>query len=291
MNKLLSLIILFFSTSLAFAQTQQGVVKTRGRMVNGQLVPGNRLPETTITLNFGNSLRSGVQGTFSFNVPSGKTYSLVTAKKQGYTLADPEYIRRTFKYSAASPFYIVLEDEAQRQADINATTRKVRRTLATQLEKREEEIEALKVQNRITEQEYQQKLKDLYDNQSQSEQLVKEMAERYASTDYDQLDEFNRQVQQYIEEGKLLKADSMIQSKGGIEERIKEYHQIVAANKAEHKKLEQSEAGAAKTYEDLVQDLYNKSLIARQQYNWDEALTYLKQRADLDTTNTDAVCD
>ena len=278
------------------AQTQQGIVKTRGRMVNGQLVPGTRLSGATITLNFGNPLVSGNKGAFSFTLPTAKTYSLVSATKQGYTLADPEYTRRSFSYSAKSPFYVVLENENQRQADINAATRKVRRTLTAQLQKREDEIEELKAQNKLTETDYQKRLQQLYDNQSKSEQLVKEMAERYASTDYDQLDEFNRQVQMYIEEGELQKADSMIRSKGNIEQRVAEYYNVVAANKKEREqlkqreqKLEQSESGAAKTYEDLSQDLLRQSEIFLQKFQQDSALYCLKIRADLDTTNIKAV--
>ena len=255
MKRIYACIILIMCICFANAQTQQGIVKTRGRMVNGQLVAGTKLPGATITLSFGNALVSGNNGGFSFNVPVGKTYSLVMAKKQGYTLADPEYTRRSFKYSASNPFYVVLEDENQRQADINAATRKVRKTLNAQLEKREEEIEALKAKNKITEKDYQERLKQLYDSQSKSEQLVKEMAERYASTDYDQLDEFNRKIQMYIEEGELQKADSMIRSKGDMEKRVAEYHNVVEANKKVREELEQSEAGAAKTYEDLSQDL------------------------------------
>lgn len=80
MKKIISLLLLLVSTTTAFAQTQQGVVKTRGRMVNGQLVAGSRLSGATITLNFGNPQVSQGQGTFSFNVPTGKSYSLVSAK-------------------------------------------------------------------------------------------------------------------------------------------------------------------------------------------------------------------
>ena len=277
--------LLFAMTCTCFAQTQQGIVKTRGRMVNGQLVPGTRLPDAIITLNIGNSLKSGKQGTFSFNVPNGKTYSLVTAQKQGYTLADPEYTHRTFVYSATVPFYVVLEDENQRLADINAATRKVRNTLYQQLEKREQELQELRAKNQLSEKEYQQKLKELNDNQSKSEQLVREMAERYASTDYDQLDDYNRQVQMYIEEGELQKADSMIRSKGDMEKRVAEYHRVVSANQKVRAELEQSEAGATKTYEDLSQDLYRRHEIFLQNYKWDSALYCLKTRADLDTTN------
>lgn len=289
MKRSIIVFLLFAVTCACFSQTQQGIVKTRGRMVNGQLVPGTRLPDAIITLNIGNSLKSGMQGTFSFNVPTGKTYSLVAAKKQGYTLADPEYTQRTFVYSATVPFYVVLEDENQRLADINAATRKVRNTLYQQLEKREQELQELRAKNQLSEKEYQQKLKELNDNQSKSEQLVREMAERYASTDYDQLDDYNRQVQKYIEEGELQKADSMIRTKGDMEKRVAEYRRVVSANQKVRAELEQSEAGATKTYEDLSQDLYRRHEIFLQGYKWDSALYCLKTRADLDTTNIVAV--
>lgn len=289
MKKLLLISLSLLVSLWSFSQTQQGIVKTRGRMVDGEVVPGTRLAGAAITLNFGNPLVSSDQGTFSFNVPATKSYSLVSATKQGYILADPEFTRRSFSYSADNPFYVVLEDENQRQADINAATRKVRRTLMAQLDEREEEIESLKAQNKLTEKEYQDRLKQLYDNQSKSEQLVREMAERYASTDYDQLDEFNRQVQMYIEEGELQKADSLIRSKGDIEKRVAEYHEVVAANNAEREKLEQSEKSATRTYEDLSRDLLSRSEIFLQKFQQDSALYYLKLRADLDTTKIKAV--
>lgn len=291
MNRVFIFILLLFFFCVAKSQTQQGIVKTRGRIVNGKVVSGQRLTGTTITLNIGNPLVSGQNGAFSFNVPTGKNYSLVMAKKQGYTLADPEYTRRSFKYSASNPFYVVLEDEAQRQADVNAATRKVRRTLTAQLQKREDEIEALKEQNKLTEAKYQKRLRELYDYQSKSEQLVKEMAERYASTDYDQLDEFNRQVQMYIEEGELQKADSMIRSKGDMNQRVMEYHNVISSNKKMRKELEQSESGAIKTYADLSQDLHRRSEIFMQAFQQDSAMYCLKLRADLDTTVIDAVSD
>lgn len=105
MKRYLLLAFLFLSVITSFAQTQQGIVKTRGRMVNGQLKKGQLLSGATITLNIGNPLVSGQNGAFSFIVPTGKNYSLVTAKKQGYTLADPEYTRRSFRYSASNPFW------------------------------------------------------------------------------------------------------------------------------------------------------------------------------------------
>lgn len=294
--KYLYLLIITVFCNLSFAQTQQGLVKTRGRMVNGQLVTGAKLSGVNITLNYGNSLVSGSQGSFSFNVPPGKKFSLISAIKKGYTLCDPEYTKRSFSYSQSDLFYVVLDDENQHQADVNASIRKVRKTLTEQLLKREEEIENLKAQNLLTEKEYQDRLQELYDNQSKAEQLVKKMAELYVSIDYDQLDKYDQQIQMYIEEGNLQKADSMILGKGDIEQRVADYYNSVKANENERlelnkreAQLEKSELGVKKKYEELSQDLYRRYEIFMQQFQQDSALKYLKIRADLDTTNLIAV--
>lgn len=288
MKRLSVAFLLFFMTINCLAQVQQGIVKTRGRMVDGQLVPGIRLQGATITLNIGNPLVSGDNGTFSFVVPSDRKYSLVSVRKSGYTLADIEYTSRSFAYSQ-DPFYVVLEDEKQRQADINAAIRRIRRTLENKLKEREDEIEQLKERSEIAEDEYQKKLSALYATQSNLLPLITMMAERYASTDYDQLNEYNRQVQLYIEEGELQKADSLIRSKGDIEQRVADYHKIVAANEIERKRLEQSEKGAAKAYEDISQDLYRLYELSLLQGHLN--IDYLKKRADLKPIDLHALSD
>ena len=50
----------------------------------------------------------------------------------------------------------------------------------------------------------------LYEEQESNEQLISEMAKRYSELNYDQLDEFYRQVSSFIEDGELVKADSML---------------------------------------------------------------------------------
>ena len=51
MKRSLLLLSLVLSLCLfSFAQTQQGFVKTRGRMVDGQLVPGQGLKGATVSI-------------------------------------------------------------------------------------------------------------------------------------------------------------------------------------------------------------------------------------------------
>ena len=197
MKRFLCILLIFVST-ISLAQIQQGIVKTRGRIVNDKLVPGQGLSGAIVTLNYGNSLISDSLGFFSFVVSKSQSFSLVNVVKKGFVLADQDYTKYIFHFSANNPFYVVLEDENEYQAEINAATRKVRSTLYAQLAKREQEIDALKAQNKLTEKEYQEKLQSLYDNQSKMELLVREMAARYVSTDYDLLDGFNQTVQRLI---------------------------------------------------------------------------------------------
>lgn len=225
MKRIFSLVILLLVCGMGIAQIQQGIVKTRGRMVNGKVVPGTRLNGATITLNIGNPLVSGPKGSFSFNVPAGKNYSLVAVKKQGYTLADPEYTRLFFSYSANDPFYVVLENEAQRQADINAATRKVRRTMIAKLQAQEDEIDSLKAQNKINEQEYQTRLKNLNEKALKIEERVEKLVLRFVSVDFDQLDSINAQISFYIQNGDLSRADSLIELQGNLYESIENLKQ------------------------------------------------------------------
>lgn len=50
------------------AQTQQGVVKTRGKMVNGKLVSGVGLSGATVTIQGRSAVLSQGSGAFSFPV-------------------------------------------------------------------------------------------------------------------------------------------------------------------------------------------------------------------------------
>ena len=50
MKKLILLSATLLLSVVAFSQTQQGYVKTKGRMVNGKLVPGQGLKGATISI-------------------------------------------------------------------------------------------------------------------------------------------------------------------------------------------------------------------------------------------------
>ena len=134
-------ILLLLSLSLAsFAQTQQGYVKTKGRLGNnGTVIAGARLQGTIVTIKGGNAVLSGNNGTFSLSVPNNNYY-LQNVQKQGYVLTDPDVLSKQYTYSK-NPLVLVLEDKDQQMADRRAIERKISSSLYAQLQKRNDELD------------------------------------------------------------------------------------------------------------------------------------------------------
>lgn len=279
---------------VAYAQTQQGVAKTKGRLnSDGTVTPGTLLKGVTIKVKGRTAVLSDDKGAFTFPVP-GQQYSLETVRKNGYALVDPETLSRQYAYSKDNPLVLVLETPGRQADDELANERKIRRNLQRQLMQREDEIEQLREENRITQEEYRSRLQELYAQQETSEKLIAKMVEYYSRIDYDQLDDYNRQISTYILNGELARADSLLSTKGDINTRIAALrrHQSVNADERaalakRQESLEQSEAYARKELEDLAQDCMHKHDIYRMQMRMDSAGYYMEMRAGLDTTNVE----
>ena len=164
MKKCICLFAFLFLVASAFAQTQQGYVKTKGRMVNGKLVPGQGLKGTMISIKGRTAvLVNADDGAFSFPVTDVQ-YHLDSVKKKGYQLIDMDLCPRTYKVSG-NPLFIVMETPEQQLQDKLNAEKKIRRNLQKQLQEKEDEIEALKEENAISMEEYQRRLQQLYAEQ------------------------------------------------------------------------------------------------------------------------------
>ena len=275
---------------MATGQTQQGVVKTRGRMVNGQYVKGSGLSGATIAVRGRSAVLSQGNGAFSFPVPA-KTFLIDSVKKKGYQLLDADVTRKAYQYTS-NTLYLVMQTPEQQMEDKLDAERKIRRTLRQQLQKREDELEELKAQNKLTLEEYQRKLQQLYDDQKNNEMLIADMAKEYAQIDYDQLDDLNRQISDAIMNGELTKADSLLRSKGDMRSRdaeISRRQQAEAQRKQEiaheQEELATSEEGTRKLLEDFAADCYKYFAMFKLQNQHDSAAYYIELRANRDTTN------
>ena len=283
--KVIVLFVFVMCSVFTKAQTQQGVVKTRGKMVNGKHVAGQGLSGATITLQGRSRVLSQGNGMFSFPVQN-KTFMVQGVQKQGYQLVDADATRKTYQYSP-NTFYLVMDTPDQQVADKLAAERKIRRTLQRQLQQREDELEEMKEQSKLTQEEYQKKLQQLYNDQQNNEKLIADMAKEYAAMDYDQMDELNRQISDAIQNGELTRADSLLRSKGDIRIRIGQLHKQQEANKAVKADLEKSEALAKKRMSELADDCYHMHDIFKINHQNDSAAYYLELCANLDTTNVE----
>ena len=273
------------------AQTQQGYVKTKGRMVNGRYVAGQGLPGATVNIQGGNSIGvKNANGSFSFVVPA-KTFMVQSVQKKGYELVDADALRKSYQHSA-NPLYLVMETPEQQMEDLLEAQEQISKTLREQLKKSRQEIQRLKDENKITEEDYRQRLAKLMEDQQNSQKLIADMAKEYSQMDYDQMNSLNQRISDAILNGRLMEADSLLRSKGDMKGRIAEVRKEQQAEAQEEQELAQrqenleaSKKGTKKKLEDIAADCYKFFDRFKLENKHDSAAYYIELRAELDTTN------
>ena len=286
MRYYLLFIVCLFSLAQSPAQTQQGIVKTRGRMVNGQHVAGKGLQGATIQIEGRSAILSGTKGKFSFPLTTN-TYLVQSVKKIGYQLVDADAMKKPFQYSS-NPLCIVMEKPEQQMEDLLEAEEKISNTLRQQIKKARQEIQRLKDKQIISEAEYGQRIAKLMQNQENNQKLIAEMAREYAQMDYDQMDELNCRISDAIINGRLIEADSLLRSKGDMNSRVAEVKKALQAEARQEKELarQQSEltaskAGTQKKLEDIAADCYKFFNRFKMENLHDSAAHYILLRAEL----------
>lgn len=291
MKRIFFLAVALIMAVLCPAQKQTGYVKTPGRLgPKGELISGHRIAGATLYFRDISAVGSGADGTFTFAVP-GRSFVLTRVQKKDYELTDHDMLGKSHSTSG-EPFIVVMDTPDALLERRLASERRQRRTLSDQLRAREDEIEALKAQQKITEADYRKKLQELYASQDKNEKLIAEMAERYARMDFDQMDDFRRRVAACIQNGELTRADSLLNTRGSLESRAAEIRDKKAALRANaediaRRQQEQSKAESmtAREVDDFGADCYNRHEICLLEHKNDSAAYYLELRAAADTLN------
>ena len=277
MRRLLTLLtfvclIVLPQTSEAQTQQQQVVVKTRGRIyANDNYRPGVRVPEAYVKVRGDKSYESDAQGEIKFGV-SSQGYTIEEIKKTGYTLSDADILFREQKYTSA-PLYILLENSADLAAYRREIERQVRRNYQATLDVKQAEIERLRSEGKATAEELERLQAEIDRSWDLAEQYVDEMTEHYLLIDFDNKEKFDQEVSTYILAGELEKADSLIATRGDLNEANRKHRNAKAAMKNQE--------------EDLASRNYYKYQIASQRHERDSAAYWLEQRASLDRENVD----
>lgn len=202
-------LFMLFSVALS-AQIQSGYVRTIGRPGK----PGKPIANVTIRMKGGpNAVVSGKDGSFNVrftNKKDGDGISLVSVSKKGYILNDKDIIGRQLVFSSRVPIVITMVDTKQLEEDKRRIEKNAYKTAERNYKKKVDEINKQIKKKKITEDKYRQQLSELQSKYENYLLLVEDMADRYARTDYDQLDSLDKVINVCIENGELEKADSLI---------------------------------------------------------------------------------
>lgn len=271
--------------SASIAQVQKGQVRTIERPDK----KSQGLDGVVITvLGAPNSVISNTSGKFSFNLPGkkeGDAYMIGNVQKKDYTLVDKDLRGRKYGYSSKVPLEIVMVSRQQLDEDKKIIEEKAYQRAQKKYDQDSRELEMLKEEKRLSEDDYARKLLLLGENYEKFLSLVDEMADIYARTDYKNISEKNQQIAQAIENAELEKAEALIHSKGDFEEREKiARNQIELGRQSIAVGEEQIREGTAKL-NDLAQDYYYKHTIHASDFENDSAAYYLERRAFLPPMN------
>lgn len=209
--RLVSLVILIiFQAMTASAQSQQGFVKTLGRPNK----PGVPLENVTIQMvGMVNHVISSTNGEFhlsAYNKKDGDPIKLLKVRKNGYELRDKDLIGREMVFSSRVPIYITMVDTHQLAADKKRIEDNARRVAEENYQKKLEQLEKENEEKKLSAEKFCQEKEALEEKYEKYISLIGDMADRYARTDYDQLDSIDVEINICIENGELEKADSLI---------------------------------------------------------------------------------
>lgn len=209
MKKLLLICVTLLSL-MATAQTQKGYVKTIGRPRK----PGINLSNVMIQAKgMVNPVISDTTGEFNISIPNkndGDPIEFLRIKKSGYELKDKGLVGRQHVCSSRVPIIIQMVDCQQLAADKKRIEDNAYRVAEENYQKKLSKLEKQQHEKEISAEKYQEELLGLQNKYEQYLSLISEMADRYARTDYDQLDSIDIQINICIENGELDKADSLI---------------------------------------------------------------------------------
>lgn len=287
-KKLLSIFCVLFICETLLGQVQRGYVRTVNR-------PGTTVQRLqSVSLRFSgvtNGVLSGEKGAFQVILKgkkNGDFFSLLYARKTGFELLEQH---PSYNFSDHQDIEIVMVDAnllvAEKRRIEERAYRVAEENFSKQLALVEEQRKALA----ISEEAYAERVKELEMNFEKYQSLIGTLADRYARTDYEGLSDLDRQINMCIENGDLMRADSLIRT----DESFNPYT-AVENKRAAEAEIAEKEANFAieiarkkqqisKQAEHDAERFYQKFTIALANYQKDSAFYYICQRSELDTTN------
>ena len=283
MKNLLVLLFVIFS-AFTFAQEQTAVVKTRGTLnENGELIHGEYVKGALVKIKNGHRYLTDKNGKISF-VPAkgeyaiskvsyiddlGEKYQLINFDEWG---ARNEYSDDEKVVIIANPKTLTKDYLNEKSYFFNILDVNIYYIVA--------KIDSLEMNNFIAKEYAAEVRKSIEERKWRYIKAFDELALRYATTDFDQLSEFDGEFIHYIRSNQLLKADSMFSSMqvaynamnklNGLQtDTVRDGNVVVKSGEIEH-------------LADFCDKGYQLQLA---HFNLDSAAYYLECKANLDMTN------
>lgn len=274
------------------AQTQSGRVRSLGRPDK----KSKALKGVTIRVKGEhNPVISDSIGSFSLLLPglkNGDAYTLQQVQKSGYELNETSIIGQQQAFSDKVPLEIVMVSLTQLQADKQRIENNAYKAAEKNFNAKLKELEERFNNHLISLDNYQEEQRALQEKFERYQTLIDGLADHYAHTDFDLLDEKEREINICIENGELERADSLIH---GLFDPIHVLQRNMDALAEIDKQLTQAKGMIEKANEDMAkvlkqqakdaEYLYQLYTIALARYDDDNAQYYIETRAALDTTN------
>lgn len=262
------------------AQTQQGFVKTLGRPNQ----KGVALSGVSVRVQGAhNAILSKNDGRFSMLI-QGDSYALQQVQKSGYELNETGIIGRKYAYSSTVPLTIVMTSKKQLQADKQRIEDNAYLVAERNYKVRMEQLESAKAKSEITIEQYRRQIQDLQDKFEKYQSMIDGLADHYARTDYDDLDEKECEINISIENGDIEHADSLLQQLG-IQKRIAAIEQQLKNGQNLMDKANEDWTALLRQQEKDAEHLYQLYTISLARFDNQQAKYYIETRAALDTTN------
>lgn len=262
---------------------------------------GQPLSEVTLRVRDHNAAVSDDGGHFSLamaGMENGDPFYFQSVFKAGYELIDKDFLGNVHAFSSKVPVEIVLKSKLEIAKEREKIEEAAYQKASERYKERMAELEKALSEKTISEEIFRKKADRLQSDFESFESLISTMSDRYARTDYDNLDKADAEINMYISTGDLVKADSLINRKGSITgNALKLKDELADIEIAERqlkeagRRLEERKVKAEKAKNSLKSDMYNKYSISLSRFDLDSADYYLKMRADFDTTDIRAQYD
>ena len=287
--------ILYFILQVVacLAQSQGGIVKTLGRPAQ----KGVPLAGVTVRVTEShNAVVSGKNGAFSFSInkKEGEPFAIQQVQKAGYELNDRDVIGRKYAFSSTHPITLVMVSTKQLQAEKTRIENNAYAVAEKNYNKKLVALEAQLKNGKIDTEKYNDQIKSLQSSFEKFQSLIDGLSEHYAHLDYDDMDNNEREIAQYIENGDFEKADSLIHQCFDATDVL--VHNIKALDKIEQG-ISQAKDVIVEANKSMVEVLrrqakdaeylYQLYTIALAQFDNEKAGKYILTRAELDTTNVE----